>query len=411
MAHEEGFVWTPQLVDLSNRVWAMTSLVGAALCGAVLVVIGVVALNPRCRAHLDRVSFRILVCALLANTIFGITNTIGGKFTGPTWACGFDIFLLQFTLETSSFLLFSIALNLQLVVVHQVNGQKMEKFYIAGSILISLCLTVPPYALKQYGWDPLLNDCWYSSDDPRKRLGWQIGTQLFWILLTVAGEVITTSTVVWYMLRHQLRRNRIQADATLASVIIEDTQLAHANFYRNIILRIVAYPISSALINLASVACVIHDTRQDGVHNWTDYHVLLVGDSVYGGRAALYALLAVMDPALVRALRTFVQDIRGVDPASTDGAHTLRNPTDPTNRCLSVHIELATIYQNDDGMVVDSDAFPPKSSAPQGHSGSMLKVLPNVEASPRNSQVDLPANEQDILARDRERKKDFQRQI
>jgi hypothetical protein len=74
--------------------------------------------------------------------------------------------------------------------------------------------------------------------------------------LTVAGEVITTSTVVWYMLRHQvrfldvpvlediyrvssqLRRNRIQADATLASVIIEDTQLAHANFYRNIILRI-----------------------------------------------------------------------------------------------------------------------------------------------------------------------------
>jgi hypothetical protein len=62
-------------------------------------------------------------------------------------------------------------------------------------------------------------------------------------------------------------------------------------------------------------------------------------------------------------------------------------------------------------MVVDSDAFPPKSSAPQGHSGSMLKVLPNVEASPRNSQVDLPANEQDILARDRERKKEFQRQI
>jgi hypothetical protein len=84
----------------------------------------------------------------------------------------------------------------------------------------------------------------------------QIGTQLFWILLTVAGEVITTSTVVWYMVQHQvrflevqvlediyrlsfqLRQKRIQADTTLSSVIGEDNQLAHANFYRNTILRI-----------------------------------------------------------------------------------------------------------------------------------------------------------------------------
>lgn len=84
----------------------------------------------------------------------------------------------------------------------------------------------------------------------------QIGTQLFWILLAVAGEVITTSTVVWYIVQHQvrflkiqvladiyrvsfqLRQKRIQADTTLTSVIIEDDQLAHANFYRNTILRI-----------------------------------------------------------------------------------------------------------------------------------------------------------------------------
>jgi hypothetical protein len=50
----------------SNQLWAITGMVGAALCGAVLVVIGVVALNPISRPHLDRVSFRILVCTLLA---------------------------------------------------------------------------------------------------------------------------------------------------------------------------------------------------------------------------------------------------------------------------------------------------------------------------------------------------------
>ncbi|KAJ7336853.1 hypothetical protein DFH08DRAFT_964811 [Mycena albidolilacea] len=410
MTYEHGFAWTPELMNLSNRIWTVTSLVGAALCGAVLIVIGIVALKPPCRPHLDRVSFRIVVCALVANTIFGITNAIGGKFTGPTWACGFDIFLLQFTLETSSFLLFSIALNLQLVVVHQFNGQKMEKFYIVGSIIISLCLTVPPYALKQYGWDPLLDDCWYSNDNPRERLGWQIGTQLFWILLTVAGEVITTSTVVWYMIQHQLRQKRIQADITLVSVIGADDQLAHANFYRNTILRIVAYPITSALINLTSVACVIHDTRQDGVHNWTDYHVLLLGDSVYGGRTVVYALFAIMDPALVRAMRTFIRDIRSVNEVSTAGARPLRNLTD-NNRSLSVHIELATRYQNDDGIVVDGDTLPAKSLAPQAYRPPMLKILTHIETPSPHAHVDVPPNEREIVARDRERQEEFHKQI
>ncbi|KAJ7895232.1 hypothetical protein B0H14DRAFT_3634992 [Mycena olivaceomarginata] len=121
-------------------------------------------------------------------------------------------------------------------------------------------------------------DIQHKDDMGRHRVRGVIGTQLFWILLTVAGEVITTSTVVWYMIQHQLRQKRIQADITLVSVIGADDQLAHANFYRNTILRIVAYPITSALINLTSVACVIHDTRQDSVHNWTDYHVLLLGE-------------------------------------------------------------------------------------------------------------------------------------
>ncbi|KAF8190984.1 hypothetical protein K438DRAFT_2140016, partial [Mycena galopus ATCC 62051] len=306
-----------------NQLWEITAIVGAALCGAVLLIIGLVALSPVCRPHLDRVSFRILVCTLLANTVFGITNAIGGKFTGPSWACGFDIFLLQLTLETSSFLLFCVALNLQLVVVHGVNGVKLEKFYIFGSIIISLCLTIPPYALKQYGWDPLVEDCWYSNDDPKQRLAWQIGTQLFWTLLTVAGEIVSTLTVVFYMVRHQVRftRNIVshgslsfissftpqrkrrlpipldtsQTRSRAGSVGANDS-FSHAKFYHRIIFRVVLYPIASALINLTSVICVIHATREDGVKNWTDYRVLLLSDFVYGGRAVLYACLAATDP-------------------------------------------------------------------------------------------------------------------
>ncbi|KAJ7086823.1 hypothetical protein B0H15DRAFT_781892 [Mycena belliarum] len=418
-----------------NQLWAVTAMVGAALCGFVLLVIGLVALNPVSRRDLDRVSFRILVCALLANTVFGIANAVGGKFTGPTWACGFTIFLLQLTLEMSSFLLFSIALNLQLVVVHRLNGQKMEKFYIFGSILISLCLTIPPYAAKQ--WDPLVEDCWYSNDNQKERLAWQIGTQLFWTLLTVAGEFITTSTVVIYMLnRHRLQRahnlNNLRTRSRSGSST--NDRVDHANVYRGVILRIVRYPIASALINLTSVACVIHATKENGVHNWTGYHVLLVSDFVYGGRAIVYALLAATDPALVRALRTFIQHTRGSTyprETHTSGMQSTFYGTGSRTQNLSVHIELSTISKNDHGTVMDlRDGAPPKSSGtPHDYStnfDSMLKPQSGIEEGPLDDAVahdDTSANEcrvhiqtnmahrnQELLSKDRDRE-DFQKQI
>ncbi|KAJ7898613.1 hypothetical protein B0H14DRAFT_3853043 [Mycena olivaceomarginata] len=406
MADSDGFAWTPALVNLSNQLWAITAMIGAALCGVVLIVIGIVALNPVCRPHLDRVSFRILVWALAANTVFGITNAIGGKFTGPTWTCGLDIWLLQLTLELSSFLLFSIALNLQLVIVHQINGKKMQRWYILGSIIISLALTVPPYALKQYGWDPLVQDCWYSNDDPKQRLAWQIGTQLFWSLLAVTGEVICTSIVVIYMVRHQLRKNRIMfgngsrigtgsvtRSRSGSVVATANNQVNHANAYRGIIFRIIAYPIASAVFNLASVVCVIHATQNDGVHDWTGYRVLLLSDFVYGGRSIMYALLAATDPALVRAVRAFIQHSRGLYPSSVSGAHsTLRGTESKGN--LSVHIELTTVHQNDSGLVMDRDGVPTKHAASPGtphgytdHFHSMLKPLTDIEEAPHGTDL------------------------
>ncbi|KAJ7176998.1 hypothetical protein C8R46DRAFT_989178 [Mycena filopes] len=430
MANDDGFVFTDDLVTVSNQLWAITAIVGASLCGAVLIIIGIAALNPVSRPHLDRVSFRILVWALLANTVFGITNAIGGKFTGPTWACGFTIWLLQLTLEMSSFLLFSIALNLQLVVIHQIDGQKMEKFYIYGSILISMCLTVPPYAAKQYGWDPLVQDCWYSNDNPKERLAWQIGTQLFWTLLTVAGEVITASSVIIYMVRHRMRTNRLQNPSVSGSrtrsrsgsTAGATNKVAHANVYRGIIFRIILYPIASALINLTSVACVIHATQQDGVHNWTGYRVLLVSDFVYGGRAGVYALLAATDPALVRALNALIQHKRGSSATTTPSGLSTFRGTDSKNQNLSVHVELTTIYQNDSRVMTGhgNDA-PPFKYPPTPHDGTHFeaggKLRSDVEEGTRvgnDLHVRLQAqalhHREEAAARDEERQQ-FQKQI
>lgn len=89
------FEFTPDKAAISNRLWAIPSAVGAGLCFLVLMIIVPVALHPASRSHLDRVSFRIVVYALVANMIFGIASAVGGTETGPGFACSFSIFVLQ----------------------------------------------------------------------------------------------------------------------------------------------------------------------------------------------------------------------------------------------------------------------------------------------------------------------------
>ncbi|THV05874.1 hypothetical protein K435DRAFT_646345 [Dendrothele bispora CBS 962.96] len=137
--------------------------------------------------------------------IFAIASAVAGQLKKDTgFLCGFSIFVLQLTLQFSSFLLFSIALNLQLVVVHNFRGQKLEKIYIIASAAMAGILTVPPYAAGMYGWDPLEDVCWYSNDNAKTILIWQIATQMIWTGLAAFGEIISSATVIIWMLKHNV---------------------------------------------------------------------------------------------------------------------------------------------------------------------------------------------------------------
>lgn len=54
----------------SNRLWAVTSTVGAGVCCLVLLCAVVVSQHKPSRHHLDRVSFRIVMYALAAKYVF-----------------------------------------------------------------------------------------------------------------------------------------------------------------------------------------------------------------------------------------------------------------------------------------------------------------------------------------------------
>ncbi|KDQ22944.1 hypothetical protein PLEOSDRAFT_163832 [Pleurotus ostreatus PC15] len=364
------FEFTGEMAKVSNQLWMVTSVVGACSCFVVLLVIGLVSLNRNTRRHLDRVSFRIVVYALATNLAFGIVNAVGGSFTGPTWTCGFTIWILQFTLELACFLTFSIALNLQysrhclfdgsftiteagrLVIVHRVNGQRMEKFYALGSLAISLCLTIPAYATGQYGWDPLVQDCWYSNANQKERLAWQVGTQLVWTVLTCLGEVVCSVSVFAYMVKHRKRTKGVITTVSTGSQRLRSQphNAIIANKYKNVLARIAMYPLVSCAINLTSVMCVIHATVTNGVHSTTDYRILLLSDFLYGGRSLAYAILAATDPALVSAIKaSFHSESHFTKSHATSTASQLHDP-------MRVQIELNTLKHTHNGRMIPQDA-------------------------------------------------------
>ncbi|KAJ7673630.1 hypothetical protein B0H14DRAFT_3537519 [Mycena olivaceomarginata] len=65
--------------------------------------------------------------------------------------CAFLTFFANLTQMFSAGMFFCMALNLQLVIVHKVNGQKMEKFYYLGTGILAAVCSVTPLAAGVYG--------------------------------------------------------------------------------------------------------------------------------------------------------------------------------------------------------------------------------------------------------------------
>ncbi|KAF8183597.1 hypothetical protein K438DRAFT_1448818, partial [Mycena galopus ATCC 62051] len=111
--------------------------------------------------------------------------------------------LMQASLLFSACMYFCMALNLQLVLVHGVNGLMMEKYYVIGSSLLVTVCSLAPLAAGQFG--PYHGVCSFSNPDPVLRIRWLVGAQSFWILLMASSELVCFVILVSYMLRCQVR--------------------------------------------------------------------------------------------------------------------------------------------------------------------------------------------------------------
>ncbi|KAJ6453383.1 hypothetical protein C8R45DRAFT_1112542 [Mycena sanguinolenta] len=300
---------------------------GVALTATLLIFYACLAWNPISRKHLDRVSFRLLVYALLAKAhldvtslIFGIVYCMATLNASPSWTCGLISALMNMSLIFSAGMFHCMALNLPLVLGQKVNGQRMEMYYVSGTSFVSVTTTLIPWASGNLGWDAANQSCWYRNSDPEIMFRWLLATQTFWILLACIGEVVAFLAIVGYLISYEFetryyRRSSVKSSASSphpGSTILK---------FRNIVLRIGLYPLVSCLLNISAASLDLHQMKHP---EQTDLNIALnLADlAIYAARPLIYGLLAATDPSFIRALRALQSPLSAYSNQRTDPCFT-----------------------------------------------------------------------------------------
>ncbi|KAF7378418.1 hypothetical protein MSAN_00268400 [Mycena sanguinolenta] len=272
---------------------------GIGLTTVLLTLYGYAAWNTVSRRYLDRVSFRLLTYALIAHLCFGISFTIGVLAAYPGRGCAFLTFLSDLTAVFSAGMFCSIAINLPLVLAFNVNGRKMEKYYVGGITLIALVSNVVPYASGMPGWDDVNEICWFRTKDPSGMPHWLVDTQSVWLLLASLGEVVSFIVVAGYLVMYRLVPDVPSSYASTASHRAGSTILR----FRNIILRIGLYPLVSCIFNISTTVIMFYLFQNHHAESQPNWKVNLAGLAMSAGRPLIYGLLAATDPSFIRAMR------------------------------------------------------------------------------------------------------------
>ncbi|KAJ7858361.1 hypothetical protein B0H14DRAFT_3635170 [Mycena olivaceomarginata] len=273
---------------------------GIVFSALVLMAFAYAASQRRSRPHLHRVSFRLLVYALVSNFILGVTLIpMETLMTGPISpaGCTFAAFASNASLLFSACMYFCMALNLQLVLIHGVNGLMMEKYYVIGSsLLVGVCNITPLAVGGQFGlYDDL---CWFSNPDPVLRFRWMVGMQSFWLFLMASSELVCFVLLMSYMLRRWMFVKRIRLEI---SAEMTPSQQAPILRFRAIILRITLYPLLSCVLGFSGTTVDLYLAKH--LEN-TELKVQLtvLDQCIFNARPFLYAVLAATDPSFLRAI-------------------------------------------------------------------------------------------------------------
>ncbi|KAJ7352091.1 hypothetical protein DFH08DRAFT_1077875 [Mycena albidolilacea] len=370
-------IWHAKAALRSTQIILGLIIPGMGLTTALLILCGYAAWNPVSRRYLDRVSFRLLIHALLAHLIFGVAFTFGSLTAHRGWRCDLLSFCTNLSLVFSAGMFFCMALNLPLVLAHNVSGQKMERYYVLGTMLLCLLCTVVPYASGNLGWNAINDTCWYRSQNGAAMLRWLIATQTLWMLLFAAGEVGAFVVIVGYLIAYEIDMRRFPTNTQSKNTC--SSEVSHRpgstiRMFRNIILRVGLYPLVSCLLNISTSVLDLYVMKhpESSKLNWT---LNLTDLAIYSGRPLIYGLLAATDPSFIRALRALRHP---EDETSQTQAHDRGGSGRPPHSGY-----LSTVFDLPPDEVDPDAVEPDKDDARDTETSTALTLTPGMELDER----------------------------
>ncbi|KAJ7615332.1 hypothetical protein FB45DRAFT_1035319 [Roridomyces roridus] len=311
-------------------------MAGLAVSVGILITCGYLAFFHSSRKHLDRVSFRLLVYALVSHVIFGIMLLIECFYAFPGWHCSLLAFLINFNVLFSASIFFCVALNLMLVLVFNVSGRMMEKYYIIGSLVLGGACLGSAYAAGRLGLDTKNYICGYNNSNAAKMPRWVIGTQIFWMLLLSAGELGVFLVIVAYLLPFTFDSNWTVArhSPDSESQTRGSTRLTIVTL-RGIILRIGLYPLVSCFMSVTSSVFSVYQLREQAGPVPNVASIRLFGIMIYTARPLVYSMMAATDPSFLRAIRA-----RRTASASESSSASQRATQVPPSVCFTTIVDL-----------------------------------------------------------------------
>ncbi|KAG7093461.1 hypothetical protein E1B28_007137 [Marasmius oreades] len=297
-----------------------------ASCTIIILTAILLSLHPLSKQKTDRVSFRLMLYALAGSVVYSTATVIAIRVHGQT-ACRVSGSFSVFALQISSFFFFCIGLNLQLVMIYGIDGTRAEKYYFWGSLCLAIVLGVLTFESKQLVYSTTQSVCYYHDSNPVRGLWWRIWTQNLWNFATMAGEFVTFTSVVVYMIRVKVFNSGPHRGSN-TTTSTQSQRISASRYYRkpfgpkqyrNVVLRIALYPLSSlATSGIMAIGTVYRPTK--GIASSSDLKVMSALRIVYQARGAVYALVAAADPAITQGLKVlYGHYVRGQTSSSSNG--------------------------------------------------------------------------------------------
>ncbi|KAK8853455.1 hypothetical protein IAR55_004162 [Kwoniella newhampshirensis] len=219
-------VWIADVISCSGSIGSLI------VCTFVILSAGWVWSHRSCRHIIDRVSFRLLLCNMFFEIWYSSTflclyitpslYDVGGIFGAR--GCTSGVYFLVGTMGVANYLCTFIAINLMLTICFGIDPiqRRLEKWYIIISIFLGYAIPIPSAALRHFGWDKELKECWISSDIIRKRVRDLIlGIYLWQLLSCVVSAACIGATLVVLFRQGRATARALMAGSDLNKIVVE----------------------------------------------------------------------------------------------------------------------------------------------------------------------------------------------